>query len=343
MDLNGMVARMLGLESGRKEWHIADPDQLQAELEKRFGVVTRSQGHNGLELVCDCPVCGHHKLSVNAVSGVYKCWRGCCSGHVRKLLKTHVAMTTAPVRVEKRDYGYIEPGTCVNLTAVDANNPAAVYLQARGFDYRELGRTFGLQYCSVGRKFAKGLFNTSNTVMIPVVMNGTTVGWQSRLIYDPDTLTDAQCGLIGLPWDDEKRKYHKPPKYFTMPGMDKRFILWNFDQARKSEVVVVTEGVFDAVRVGPCGVATFGKSVSDQQVALLQQYWKAVVVLLDPDAAKEADRLVRRFGPTVRVVPVTLKGYKDAGEATWEAIWTQIWDAFEAIGDSLGNYRVGPG
>lgn len=340
MALQDMVERMLGLSENRREWHVADPDQLQTELEKRFGRVTRSQGHNGLELVCDCPVCGKHKLSVNAVSGVYKCWVGCMSGHVRKLLKTHVAMTTAPVHSEKKNYGYIDPGTCVSLATVDENNPAAVYLQARGFNARYLGRAFGLEYCGSGRKFAKGLFSTSNTVMIPVVMNGTVLGWQARLLYDPEKLTDAQCALIGLPWDDEKKKYRRPPKYMTMPGMDKRNILWNFDNARKSELVVVTEGVFDAVKVGLCGVATFGKSVSDQQVALLQQYWKCVVLLLDPDAARDAERLRRKFGPLVRTVLVTLKGYKDAGEAPQTEIWSQIIDTLEADGGSLSEYSV---
>lgn len=340
MALQDMVERMLGLSGDRDRWHIADPDGLQRELEKRFGQVTRSQGHNGLELVCDCPVCGKHKLSVNAVTGVFKCWVGCMSGHVRKLLKTHVAMTKAPVRIERRDYGYIEPGTCVQLSTVDDNNPAAVYLRARGFDARSIGREFGAQYCTSGRRFAKGLFNTSNTVVVPIVMNGETKGWQARLLYDPDKLTDEQCSLIGLPWDDEKKKYRRPPKYMTMPGLDKRTVLWNFDNARKSELVVVTEGVFDALRVGLCGVATLGKQVSDQQIALLQQYWRCIVVLLDPDADKESRALVGKFGPTVRVVPVTLQGYKDAGEAPREEIWSQIWDAAEGTGGSISEYSV---
>lgn len=340
MGLQDMVEHMLGLNSGGKSWRIADPEQLEQELGKRFGRVTRSQGHNGLELICDCPVCGEHKLTVNSVSGIYKCWRGCCSGHVRKLLNKHLPMTQAPVKIEKRSYGYINPGTCVPLTAVDCNNPAAVYLQSRGFDARRLGQAFGIQYCGTGRKFAHGVFNTTNTIMIPVVMNGKTVGWQSRLLYDPDKLTDQQCSMMGILWDDEKKKYRRPPKYFTMPGLDKREILWNFDNARNSDVVVVTEGVFDAARVGLCGVATFGKSVSDKQVDLLQQYWKCVILLLDPDAAKEASRLRMKFGPTVSVVLVTLKGYKDAGEAPQDAIWSQIIDAVEAAGDSLGNYSV---
>lgn len=340
MALHDLVAQMMGLGEPRKQWRIADPEWLEAELSKRFGTVTRSQGHNGLELICDCYVCGEHKLSVNAVSGIYKCWRGCCSGTVRKLLNKKVPMTSAPAKKVERKFGYIDPGTLVPLATVGDDSPGAVYLKARGFDYRMLGRDFGLSYCSQGRKFHHGLFSTTNTVVATVVMDGRAIGWQARLLYDPDKLDDARCAMMGFAWNPEKRKYKRPPKYFTMPGMDKREILWNYDNARRSDVVVVTEGVYDAIRVGRCAVATLGKYVSEKQVALLQQYWRHVVILLDPDAAKEATRLRAMFGPTVDAVPVTLKGYKDAGEAPREEIWSQVFDACAAAGVDPGKFKL---
>jgi len=332
MDLNAMVAQMLGLDENRRKWRIADPDQLEAELERRFGHVTRSQGHNGLELICDCYVCGEHKLSVNAVSGIYKCWRGCCSGTVRKLLGKKLPMTTAPAKKVRRDMGYIDPGALVPLAAVGPDNPAAVYLAARGFDHREAGRDFGLCYCGSGRKFAKGVFSTTNTIVAPVTVDGRLIGWQARLLYDPDKVDDSRCAMMGFKWDAEKGKYVRPPKYFTMPGMDKRELLWNFDGARGSDTVVVTEGVFDAVRVGRCGVATFGKAVSETQVGLLQQYWRHVILLLDPDAKKDIERTKAMFAPTVDVVAVALRGYKDAGETPRTELWSQILDACTAAG-----------
>ena len=340
MGLNEMVAQMLGLDENRKKWRIADPDQLEAELSRRFGHVTRSQGHNGLELICDCYICGEHKLSVNAVSGIYKCWRGCCSGTVRKLLGKKLPMTTAPAKKVVRKLGYIEPGTLVPLGAVPEDNPAAVYLTARGFDYRDVGRDFGLCYCSTGRQFHHGVFDTTNTVVAPVTVGGKGVGWQARLLYDPDKLDNAKCAMLGFEWNAEKGKYVRPPKYFTMPGMDKREVLWNFDNARKSDTVVVTEGVFDAIRVGRCGVATFGKAVSETQVGLLQQYWRHVVILLDPDAPKETQRVKAMFGPTVDVVAVTLRGYKDAGETPQQELWSQILDACVAAGLNPGEFRL---
>lgn len=332
MDLNAMVAQMMGLGESGKKWRIADPDRLEAELARRFGRVTRSQGHNGLELICDCYVCGEHKLSVNAVSGIYKCWRGCCSGTVQKLLGKKLPMTTAPAPKPVRKAGYIEPGSLVPLASVPDDGPAAAYLGARGFDHRALGADFGFCYCGAGRQFFKGVFDTTNTIVAPVTVDGKGVGWQARLLYDPDKLDDAGCAMLGFKWDAKKAKYVRPPKYFTMPGMDKREVLWNFDNARRSDTVVVTEGVFDAARVGRCGVATFGKAVSDTQVGLLQQYWRHVVLLLDPDAGKEARRTKAMFGPTVDAVEVHLEGYKDAGETPRRELWSQIFDACAAAG-----------
>lgn len=332
MRLQDMVAQMLGLDEDRKVWRIANPEQLEEELSRRFGQVTRSQGHNGLELICDCPVCGEHKLTVNAVSGIYKCWRGCCSGTVRKLLNKHLPMTTAPAKKVKKDYGYVNPGDLVPLASVGPDSPAAAYLSARGFDYRELGKSFGFSYCGSGRTFAKGVFSTTSTVVAHVVMDGKEMGWQARLLYDPEKLDDAKCRMMGMSWNAEKGKFIRPPKYMTMPGMDKREVLWNFDNARKSDTVVVTEGVFDAVRVGMCAVASLGKYVSDKQVGLLQQYWRHVILLLDPDAEKDTNALKTKFGPTIDVVPVMLKGYKDAGEAPRREIWSQIFDACAGAG-----------
>lgn len=340
MDLNAMVAQMLGLSETRRKWRIADPDQLEAELSRRFGRVTRSNGHNGLELICDCYVCGEHKLSVNAVSGIYKCWRGCCSGTVQKLLNKKLPMTTAPAKKVVRRTGYIEPGTLTPLTSVGDDNPAAVYLKSRGFDYRAVGADFGLCYCGTGRPFAHGTFDTTNTIVAPVTVDGKAIGWQSRLLYDPSALDDARCAMLGFKWNDEKHKYVKPPKYFTMPGMDKREILWNYDNARRSDTVVVTEGVFDAIRVGKCGVATFGKAVSDTQVGLLQQYWRHVILLLDPDASRESQKVRAMFGPTVDVVTVTLSGYKDAGATPRPELWSQIIDACVSAGLDPGKFKL---
>ena len=306
-------------------------DRLARMLGSKFGEVTRAGGGNGTELIVDCPFCGRHKLSVNAQKGVWQCWHCHESGTTRRLLGKAVKAVRAE-RVERpRSSGYIPPGDLVPLDALNEDSEAWLYLKGRGFDPVSLCRNFGVSYCRKGRSFAGGVFNTSGTVVLPVCENGKSVAWQSRLLYDPSKVKADEMAAYGFA-KDEKGRFKVPPKYFTMPGMDKRELLWNYDNARKSDTVVVTEGVFDAIRVGKCGVATFGKSVSDVQVGLLQQYWKHVILLLDPDAAREAKRTSAMFGPTVDVVTVMLHGYKDAGDTPRRELWSQILDACVAAG-----------
>jgi DNA primase len=142
------------------------------------------------------------------------------------------------------------------------------------------------------------------------------------LLYDPDKLDDRACEALEL-IKDEDGDWVKPPKYFTMPGLDKGKIFYNYDWARQSNMVVVCEGVFDAIAVGRCAVAAFGKGLTDEQVNMLRAYWDLVVVLLDPgDAEKEMIALSKKL--PVNTLYMMLRGYKDAGEAPREEIWRQI-------------------
>lgn len=300
-------------------------NRLKRIIENKFGKVIVSNGSNGLELITYCPVCGRQKLTINANSGIYKCWRGCTSGTLSKLLniKFEPITITRPVIQEAKEIP--SPGEIVPLSSLDDNNPAIIYLKSRHYDINELSNYYDMSYCSKGRLFARGTFNTSNTIIIPVKQNDKIIGWQSRLLYNPDKLTELEMGVLGFKYDGETGKYTKPPKYLTSPGLQKGKMLYNIDNAKKSNTVVVTEGVFDAVSVGRCAVATFGKQVSDEQISALKSYWDIVILLLDPDAQEEQNRLVARLGSAAIVVPVVLQGYKDAGEAPREEIWKQIY------------------
>ena len=124
---------------------------------------------------------------------------------------------------------------------------------------------------------------------------------------------------------DEDGEWKIPPKYMTSPGLDKGRILFNYDNARKHNMVVICEGPFDAISVGLNGVATLGKGVTEYQERLIKAYWKFAVILLDPgDADFEMLKLEQSLRMAIPCVSVNLKGYKDAGEMSTEEIWRQI-------------------
>lgn len=71
-------------------------------------------------------------------------------------------------------------------------------------------------------------------------------------------------------------------------------VIWNLYRASETGVLVISEGVYDAVSWGLSGVALLGKRVSEEQLILLNSVKnkvEEVYVALDEDARKEAVEL----------------------------------------------------
>ena len=314
-------------------------------LERKFGDATVTTGASGTEIVFDCPHCGRRKLNVNPGKNAYHCWVCGDHGKLSELLEMKPSDIRAmkanlEPRKKKATKGYIPPGPTVPVQMMSYESAPCLYLLDRGFDPKAVGSVFGIEYCQAGVSFAGGVFNTSNTLVIPVARNGVSVAWQARLLYNPDKIEESLWPSMGWKWDDEKKKFRKPPKYFTMPGFDKGRFLFNHDNAEKFGFVVVTEGAFDAMSVGRCAVAAFGKGLTDIQIGLLKS-WDVIVLLLDPDASSDQAKLARRlrtFGK--KVVEVKLEGWKDAGECPHAELVERILDACDAAGVDLSSMRA---
>ena len=155
------------------------------------------------------------------------------------------------------------PGECVKLTELERNHPAIKYLVGRRFDPVELVDLWDVRFCvrcPESRNYLSSL--VEGRIIAPVYWHQGLVGWQTRAV---DNST---------------------PKYYTMPGMRKRHLLYNGLNAKKYTVGVLVEGVTSAWRVGQRAVATLGKYVSLVQHRLLCDYFrdKALVNMLDFDA-----------------------------------------------------------
>lgn len=314
--------------------------QIEQQLRAKFGPVKRSKGKYGIELITTCPVCGKPKLSVNPDKGVYQCWRGCMRGGLRSLIAdAEYARARDLPRNIPLPKNIPSPGDLARLSEFEDDHPLTLYLENRGFDPLLLEEQYGIRYCIRGEEFAGGVFNTTGTLVVPMWMSGKFIGWQARLLYNPNDLDDRTCEAMGFKQDPDG-DWIRPPKYFTSPGLDKGRALYNYDWARKSRMAVVCEGVFDAWAVGRCAVGAFGKSVSDEQANLLKAYWDMLVILLDPgDAEKEILKLVSNLSKTVPTLPVRLEGYKDAGEAPRTEIWLQIGKAAHDRGIDILAYQ----
>lgn len=137
-------------------------------------------------------------------------------------------------------------------------------------------------------------------VVFPISRNGLTYGWQARKIN---------------PKPDE-------PRLLTKTGFNKSKHLLNYDNAKDVDSIVLVEGPFDCAKIVQAGfsgaVCSFGKEVSQKQIEMLiRSNAKRIYVGLDPDAYKEADKVMDAllmFKEVFRVNPPNSK--KDFGECS---------------------------
>ena len=136
----------------------------------------------------------------------------------------------------------------------------------------EGGRGLTLDQINMYRIVASYDVKYSGRVFIPTITNGKVVYWVAR------TMTGQE------------------PKYLNPKGIDKSYYLFNFEQAKQFDSVVITEGVFSAIAAGPNAVCGFGKAFSTQQLTmLLDANFKKYVIALDGDARKQAIAMCKWF------------------------------------------------
>lgn len=270
--------------------------------------------------VC-CPFCAHrgdpdsrHRLWISHVYGTrvgkYPCWYAATCFHnaclenesARRELRNwifglashrRVRMPTfssgSPKEVEVPEL----PGVCLKLSELPKKHKALRFLIGKGLDPAKLQELYSVCYCIESEYNPLAI----DRLVFPIDNHGKRVGWQ--------------CRYIGTPLSKHI------PKYVSCKNIKET--LYNYDRAIQQPFIVVTEGVFDALKVGFSGVCLFGKTISIRQMDLLSRFSGPIVVFLDPDADKEADELVRLFSKS-HVVHVIKGARNDPGKLTQDEI-----------------------
>jgi len=143
---------------------------------------------------------------------------------------------------------------------------------------------------------------TSDSLIFPVVFNGTLVGWQCRFI--PGTRHGDKMGKF---------------RYFHV--FKKSEYVFNYDKAKQYDEVIVVEGVKKALKL-PNAVATLGKCISEKQEQIIQE-WKKIVLVLDGEDSTQykALELQRKFQANSRkCISIDLRKY---GAASPDDITTE--------------------
>lgn len=280
-----------------------------------------------------CPKCGddRHKLYVNVEKKQFTCYkcdwgRGASiielmaevSGRHETLIRIELATMVIPAPVG--DFATLLEAACAVETDEElqppveqdvpgnlgfggiSTKPVQLYALGRGMTQDMLDQLSLRSALRVPTK--RGNEVAGPWLVFPVRLAGKNVAWQGRRVnYDGDIKYLSSQGIHDWLWPLEDMFFR-----VYRPGMP----------------VVIVEGVFDALgllRYGVAALCTFGKSISEKQVRILEEIRPVEVILMwDADAWKEitraADKLMVAF-PKVSVVDTSAPGKKkiDAGDA----------------------------
>lgn len=226
-------------------------------------------------------------------------------------------MVISPGRVDDSPPGpKPPPGELAFISQLPPDHPAVQYLVGQRHFGLDLLDHYRVNLCTKADpqyRMAEG------RIAVPFFQHGELMGWQAR--------------FIGTPLHEDI------PKYYTCPGVKKKLMLYNLDNARDKPFVVVVEGVTDVWRVGDHAVALLGKEPSRAQQALLATHWpdKPIIILLDADAQDGVQGIVRdmtRIG-TGPVIQVTLPDGEDPAGLDRAQVWNIIRRQADAAGVCL--------
>lgn len=227
-----------------------------------------------------CPFCDDHSNhgNLSVEKGNYRCWR-CNGGNPIQAvaLAAHIPWKSAKELVVRHSHGVASPNykarptTCgvesITLPGTKISEPHIKYLEGRGFDPEEL-------------EFYHNILGTTDIG----TWNG--IDFRYRVIIPVFDVDGNLCTFQGRDYTGRQELRYKCCPV-DMAVTHHKHLLYGAELARNRDRIVVVEGVFDQWRMGPGAVATFGTSLTREQVNLLTN-WKEVILLFDPEPEAQA-------------------------------------------------------
>jgi DNA primase len=265
----------------------------------------------------DCPVCsydiknlekgdGKGNLEVNYRYGVYKCWV-CAETHethgsIYKLIKKY----GTPKQLKK--YELLRPDDTEDATK-------RVYKQVR------LPKEFiPFKDASMGLKltpqYKQALAYIKKRNITDLMLQIYNIGFCYNGLYENRIIIPS--------YDEEKRlNYFVARSYLSKtklkyknPEAQKEIIIFNEHLINWDETIYIVEGAFDSIFI-PNAIPMLGKFMSEHLFKKLYENAKKIVIVLDPDAWDDAERLYHRIncGKLMgKVWIVKLEGDKDIAD-----------------------------
>jgi len=281
--------------------------------------------HTG-QISFSCPVCsyeikeldhldGKGNLEVNYLQGVYKCW-SCAETHDthgslhklvkkygthRQLKKFELLMPETEFEIEKKVYKKVRlPKEYISFKNASAGIKL-IHHYKRAYNYLkerhvtdEMIEQFNIGFCYEG-KYA-------NRIIIPS--------------YD----AEGQLNYF-VARSYETRPYRK----YDNPEAEKQTIIFNEHLIDWNEPIYIVEGPFDSIFL-PNAIPMLGKKMSDLLFNMLYEKAKKVIIVLDPDAWEDSQKLY----------------YKLNGGRLFDKIWVVKLEGDHDIADIKGDISKFP-
>jgi hypothetical protein len=210
--------------------------------------------------VCVCWKCGVKSVTAALIE---------LSGQPYRTIKTLLNdLETDPTLVKPKVRGKLQLPECLGPLL----KPHREYLKSRGFNPKELVKLWQLQGIGLAPKLQWRVF-------IPFLYEGETVSWTTRSI-----VPNANLRYVSAKPEEESIAMNEA--------------LWGEDYVRHS--IVVTEGAFDAMKIGPGAVAIMGLNVSPTQIMRISKYPTRAVCF---DSEAEAQQRARSLCNTLSALP----------------------------------------
>jgi DNA primase len=279
---------------------------------------------SGTEVAIYCPF--HDNTNspacyINLKTGLWQCFNPSCGkkGNFRQLYKHITGKTFSkewildPINLQRQLDSYLDEtaqsetlsieSVAIDYSSLDSLDKLSTLID-RGFSLETL------------EHFEIGYSKVKDRITIPV--------------------RDSQYKLVGLigraihEWQD--------PRYLYNKSFRRADVLFNIQNAKLFDSVIVCEGSLDAIKVKQSGfenvVATLGAKVSHNQISLMSKYFDQIIIFSDnDDAGREMQRVIidQCCGKDLFTVKIP-DGIKDPGDMTEHQIQDAIINKINHIG-----------
>lgn len=265
----------------------------------------------------DCPVCSHEikglddgdgkgNLEVNYQYGVYKCW-SCAETH-----DTHGSI----YKLIKK-YGTAKQLKKFLLLRPDANED----LNSKTFKPIKLPKEFiRFSGASAGLKMTPQYRQAYNYIKKRNITDEMLIKYNIGFCYEGE----YAYRIIVPSYDDNNnlnyfiaRSYLSKPKMkYKNPEAQKEIIIFNEYLINWTDTIYIVEGAFDSIFINN-SIPMLGKFMSDHLYTKLYEKAFKIVIVLDPDAWNDAERLYHKLncGKLMnKVWIIKLEGDKDIAD-----------------------------